>query len=142
MNDFTSKIEAVEHRWMRAWISRDDRDMKKLASRELIVLFGGERSSILDRPSWLDASTSRLRCKGYRFGVVYVRRHGGTAVFAAPVEFDVSLDGDTFMSRAFLTNVWQRSRVRRRWTAIERVITDVRAEAELPAAIKSLQHWR
>jgi hypothetical protein len=142
MNDFASKIEALEHRWMRAWINRDAGDMKKLASRDLIVLFGADRSSILDRPSWLDAATSRLRCTGYRFGTVYVRRHGGVAVFAAPVEFDVSLDGEALMKSAFLTNVWQRSKMTRRWNSIERVMTSPRGEAELPAAIKSLQHWR
>src|SRR5690349_14362763 len=142
MNDFASKIEALEHRWMRAWINRDDADMKKLASRDMIVLFGAERSAILDRPSWLDAATSRLRCKGYRFGTVYVRRHGSTAVFAAPVEFDVTLDGEVLMSAGFFTSVWKRSRVTRRWNLVERVITASRNEAELPAAIKSLQHWR
>jgi len=142
MNDFASKIEALEHRWMRAWINRDDADMKKLASRDLIVLFGGEKSAILDRPSWLDAVSSRLRCRSYRFGTVYVRRHGALAVFTAPVECEVSLDGQPLISRAFFTNVWRRSKVTRRWNVIERVLSAPREEPELPGAVKSLQLWR
>lgn len=142
MNDFASKIEALEHRWMRAWINRDDADMKKLASRDLIVLFGAEKSSILDRPSWLDAATSRLRCKGYRFGTVYVRRHGAIAVFTAPVECEVTLDGEPLMNGAFFTSVWRRSKVSRRWNVIERVISSPREEDGLASAVKSLQLWR
>ncbi len=142
MNDFASMIEALEHRWMRAWIHRDDADMKKLASRDLIVLFGAEPSSILDRPSWLDAATRRLRCSSYRFGPVYVRRHGRAAIFAASLECEVHFEGEPLMSRAFFTNVWLRSRISRRWHAVERVITAPRTEAGLPGAIKSLQHWR
>lgn len=142
MDDFASKIEALEHRWMRAWITRDTPDMKKQASRDLIVLFGADKSALLDRPSWLDAATSRLRCAGYRFGPVYVRRHGSIALFAAPVDLEVSIDGEPLMTRAFFTNVWRRSRLSRRWHVIERVISAPRVEAELPGAIKSLQHWR
>jgi hypothetical protein len=142
MDDFASKIEALEHRWMRAWINRDDRDMKQLASRDLIVLFGADKSAILDRPSWLDAATSRLRCAGYRFGPVYVRRHGRIALFSAPVDLEVSLDGAPLMTRGFFTNVWRRARVARKWHVVERVITTPRDEAGLPGAIKSLQHWR
>ncbi|MGX7952641.1 DUF4440 domain-containing protein [Tsuneonella sp. HG249] len=142
MDDFASRIEALEHRWMRAWMARDNADMKRLAARDLIVLFGADRSVILDRPSWLDAATTRLRCTGYRFGTVYVRRHGGVAMFAARVEIDVSLDGMPLMSAAFFADVWRRSRVSRRWHLIERVITSPRGESELPAAIQSLQHWR
>lgn len=142
MDDFASKIEALEHRWMRAWINRDTADMKKQASRDLIVLFGADKSAILDRPSLLDAATSRLRCKGYRFGTVYVRRHGGFALFAAPVDLDVSLDGEPLITRGFFTNVWRRSKIARKWHVVERVITTPRDEAELPGAIKSLQHWR
>lgn len=127
---------------MRAWINRDDADMKKLASRDFIVLFGADKSAILDRPSWLDAATSRLRCTGYRFGTVYVRRHGATALFAAPVDLEVSLDGQLLMKRAFFTDLWRRSNIRRRWSLIERVITHPRDEAVLPGAIKTLQHWR
>ena len=142
MNDFASQIEALEHRWMRAWINRDDADMKKQAARDMIVLFGADKSAILDRPSWLDAATTRLRCQGYRFGTVYVRRHGGTAIFAAPLDVEISFDGQALLNSAFFTNVWRLSKIGRKWHVIERVITSARAEKDLPATIKSLQHWR
>ncbi len=94
MNDFASRIEALEHRWMRAWIARDRKDMKALAARDLVVLFGGSHPVILDRVSWLDATEARLRCSGYRFGTIYVRRHGKSAIFAAPVHLDATVDGN------------------------------------------------
>lgn len=123
-------------------MNRDEGDMKKLAARGLIVLFGAERSAILDRPSWLDAATSRLRCAGYRFGTVYVRRHGAAAIFAAPAEVEVSFEGTPLITRAFFTNIWRRSKITRRWHTVERIISEPCAKADLPAAIKSLQHWR
>ena len=127
---------------MRAWIGRDNAEMKRLAARDLIVLFGADRSAILDRPSWLDAATTRLRCTGYRFGTVYVRRHGSVALFTAPAEIEVSLDSKPLAEAAFIADLWRRSKLSRRWHLVERVITSPRSETELPAAIKTLQHWR
>ncbi|WP_120715678.1 nuclear transport factor 2 family protein [Tsuneonella amylolytica] len=142
MDDFASRIEALEHRWMRAWIARNRGDMKELAARDMIVLFGADTPAILDRVSWLDATESRLRCGSYRFGAVYVRRHGKFAVFSAPVELDVSIDREPIMTRAMVTTVWRRTAVRRRWQAIERVIAGLADHADLPGAVRSMQLWR
>ena len=59
MSTFESTIEALEHQWMRAWMQRDRKAMKALASRDFIFLLGGVRAVILDRPSWLEAATGR-----------------------------------------------------------------------------------
>ena len=142
MDDFASRIEALEHRWMRAWIARERADMKALSSRELIVLFGGGKPAILDRASWLGAAESRLRCSGYRFGSVYVRRHGKAAVFAAPLELEATIDGGKVLGQAFVTALWIRTAVRRRWQRAEWVLAAQSADAELPGAIRSMQLWR
>ncbi len=142
MNEFSSRIEALEHRWMRAWIARDRADMKTLSSRDLIVLFGSEKSVILDRASWLDAAESRLRCTGYRFGNVYVRKLGKTAIFASPLDLDASIDGSPVLSKAFVTSLWSRTAVRRRWQRIECILTAQGSDAEVPGAIRSMQLWR
>ena len=142
MDEFSSRIEALEHRWMRAWIARNRADMKALSSRELIVLFGSEKPAILDRVSWLDATESRFRCTGYRFGNVYVRKLGKTAIFAAPVELEASIDSQPVLAKSFVTALWMRSAVRRRWHRIECVFSGQSADTDLPGAIRSMQLWR
>ena len=82
MDQFAAKIETLEHQWMRAWMQRDRKQMKALASRDFIFLLGSTKAAILDRPSWLEAATTRFKCESYRFGEVYVREHGGRAVAA------------------------------------------------------------
>ena len=142
MDDFASKIEALEHRWMRAWVNGDKTEMKGLASRDFIFLFASTAPKILDRASWLDAAPQRLRCQSYRFGNVYIRRHGRYAVFAAPVTLDATLDAKPLFADAFVTDVWQRSNVRRRWQLVERVLSPANADADLPGAVRSMQLWR
>ena len=142
MNDFTSKIEALELRWMRAWVNADRPEMKGLASRDFIFLFASTTPTILDRASWLDGALGRLRCDSFRFGNGYVRRHGAYAVFAAPVELKATLDGRALFEGAFVTDVWRRSKVRRRWQLVERTLVPTDSIAELPSAVRSLQLWR
>ena len=142
MDDFASKIEALEHRWMRAWVNGDKTEMKGLASRDFIFLFASNAPTILDRASWLEAAPTRLRCESYRFGNVYVSRHGSLAVFAAPVALKATLDQKPLFNDAFVTDVWKRSKVRRRWQLIERVLSPADAGADLPGAVRSMQLWR
>ena len=142
MNNFASKIEALEHRWMRAWIASNRTDMKILSSRDLIILFGADTPALLDRPSWLDAAETRLRCKSYHFGNVYVRKQGKIAIFAAPVDLEATIDGNAVLSKSFLSSMWMRSPLRRKWQLTERIVTSRNDDAHLPEAVRSMQHWR
>ena len=141
MDAFAAKIEALEHQWMRAWMHRDRKAMKALASRDFIFLFGSTKAAILDRPSWLDAATGRLRCDGYRFGEVYVRRHGTVALFACQAEIEAKLGAMEWSGPAWITDIWKRSRIRRNWHIVERVISRPDTDGDMPAAIRSLQLW-
>ena len=127
---------------MRGWIARERNELKALASRDLVVMFGTEKPVILDRASWLDATESRMRCSSYRFGPVYVRRHGKAAVFTAPVELDLTIDREPMLGKAFVTSLWQRTAVRRRWVSVERVFAGIADSAELHGAVRSMQLWR
>lgn len=142
MDDFASRIEALEHRWMRAWMQRDRNQMKALASRDFIFLLGSTNAAILDRTSWLEASTTRLRCKSYRFGEVYVRRHGPIAVFATQMTLEASMGEHDWSGQTWLTDLWRRSAVRRKWRLLERTISRPDPDEELPRAIRSMQLWR
>jgi hypothetical protein len=97
---------------------------------------------LLDRPSWLDAAETRLRCVGYQFGNDYVRKRGKFAVFASPVDLDTTLDGVVPLSKSFIYSIWHRTVVRRRWQLIKRMVTSRSHDPDLPRAIGSMQLWR
>ncbi|MXO59558.1 DUF4440 domain-containing protein [Altererythrobacter salegens] len=141
MDSFATKIETLEHQWMRAWIQRDRKAMKALASRDFIFLMGGTRAAILDRPSWLDG-IDRFRCESYRFGEVYVRRHGATAVFACQLTIEAKIGRHELSGQVWVTDLWQRGKVRRGWKLIERVLSRPDADETIPAEIRELQLWR
>lgn len=116
--------------------------MKMLSTRDLIILFGADTPAILDRPSWLDAAETRLRCTSYRFGNVYVRKQGKVATFAAPVDLEATIDGNSVLSKSFLSSLWMRSAVRRQWQLTECIVTSRAHDAHLPGAVRSMQLWR
>lgn len=142
MANFESTIEALEHQWMRAWIGRDRPGMKRLAARDFIFLLGSDQAAILDRASWLEAAGTRFVCDSYRFGTVYVRRHGAIAVFATAMTIEAQVDGAPLAGTVWVVDLWKRSRVRRRWTLLERTLSRPDTEATLPSAIRAMQLWR
>lgn len=142
MSSFESTIEALEHQWMRAWIQRDRKAMKALAARDFIFLLGSEKAAILDRASWLEAAGSRLTCDSYRFGTVYVRRHGKIAVFATAMTIDARIDAEPLTGQVWIVDLWKKAGVRRRWSLLERTVSRPDAELALPAAVRTMQLWR
>ena len=142
MDQFAAKIETLEHHWMRAWMQRDRKQMKALASRDFIFLLGSTKAAILDRPSWLEAATTRFKCEAYRFGEVYVRRHGATAVFACQATLEARMGAQEWSGPVWLTDLWQRSAVKRRWQIVERVISRPDGDEDMSAAIRDMQLWR
>lgn len=142
MDQFAAKIETLEHQWMRAWMQRDRKQMKALASREFIFLLGSTKAAILDRPSWLEAATTRFKCESYRFGEVYVRKHGGCAVFACQATLEAKMGARDWSGPVWITDLWQRSGIRRNWRIVERVISRPDTDADMPAAIRDMQLWR
>lgn len=142
MDDFSAKIEALEHQFMRAWMQRERNVMKSLAARDFIFLFGATKPVILDRASWLEAALTRLRCTGYRFDEVYVRRHGAVAVFGTRVGLEGSVGEHQWQGDAWMFDLWQKSRVGRRWKLTERSLSRVDTDDRLSGEIRSMQLWR
>ncbi|MBX9898630.1 MAG: nuclear transport factor 2 family protein [Qipengyuania sp.] len=142
MTTFESTIEALEHRWMRAWIQRDRKTMKAMAGRDFIFLLGSDRAAILDRASWLEAAGTRLLCDSYRFGSVYIRRHGGIAVFATGMTIEARIDGEPLSGTVWIVDLWKKSRLRRRWHLLERTVSRPDTDARLPGAVRAMQLWR
>jgi len=142
MDSFAARIETLEHQYMRAWMQRDRKAMKSLASRDFMFLLGSTRAAILDRPSWLEAAVSRFRCEGYRFGEVYVRRHGTLAVFACQLELEARMGTHEWSGKTWLTDLWTRSRIGRTWRLTERILSRPDSGEAMPNEIRQLQLWR
>jgi uncharacterized protein DUF4440 len=142
MADLAATIETAEHRFMRAWVNRDTRALKGMTSGSFVLLVGSTPPVMLDQRSWLDASGTRFDCSAYRFGTIYVRDHGSIALFAARVDLEAKLDGKDWSGPRWVTDLWRKGRVRRRWKLVERVMSRVEEDGEVPAAIRSMQLWR
>ena len=142
MADLTPVIETMENRWMRAWVNRDPKALKGITASSFIFLTGSRPPQILDRRSWLDAMGARFDCTSYRFSDIYVRDLGTVALFAARMELDATLDGNAWPRNAWVTDVWQKGRVRREWKLAQRILSRTDDSPDLPKAIRALQLWK
>lgn len=127
---------------MRAWIARDRKQMKALAARDFIFLLGATSAAILDRPSWLDAATTQFRCTSYRFGEIYVRKHGSVAVFACRLMLEAKMGENDWSGPTWITDLWRRSPIKRRWRIVERTISRPDTSPGMSDAIRAMQLWR
>lgn len=142
MADILPIIETLENRWMRAWVGGDVRTLKGLTSRNFRLVIGSKPSVLLDAKSWLDASGSRFTCRSYRFGDLYARNLGPVSVFATQLDLEANIDGHDWSGRVWVTDLWRKSGIRRSWRMVERVMSRPEEDAQVPAAIRSLQLWR
>ena len=141
MADLAPVIETLEHRWMRAWVNRDAKAIKAITARDFILLTGSKPPAILDRPSWLDAATTRYLCSSYRFGDIDVRQHGNIAVFATQLELKATMDDHDWSGPLWVADVWRKKRIGG-WKLVQRVLSRTDENPKLPAAIRSLQLWK
>ena len=135
-------IETLENRWMRAWINGDIKTLKSLTARNFRMVMGSRPAAILDTPSWLEAATTRYVCKSYRFGDIYVRDVGSVAVFATQMTIRATMDDQDWSGDYWVTDIWRKSRVRRQWQMVERILSRPDSDRQYAAGIKSLQLWR
>lgn len=142
MADLAPEIETMENRFMRAWAQRDLPVLKSLTARRFHLVVGSAPPVMLDGPSWLEAAAKRFLCTGYRFSDLYVRDLGPMAIFAAQLELKATLDKEDWSGRFWVTDLWRKGRIRRRWRMVERVLARVENEPQVPAAIRSMQLWR
>lgn len=143
MADTLSILEMMENRWMRAWVGRDARTLKALTSPQFRMVVGSKPCVILDAASWLEAATSRYLCTSYRFGdSIYARDLGSVAVFATHIDIQASIDRSDWSGQLWVTDLWRKTKVRRNWRMIERVLSRPEESPQVSAAIRSLQLWR
>lgn len=141
MADLSPIIETLEHRWMRAWVGRDVKTLKAITSRRFRLVVGSKPSVMLDQKSFIEAVPDGFECSSYRFGDIYVRDLGGLAIFATQLELTATIGGEDFSGPLWVTDLWRKSKVRRKWTLVERVLSKPEDRASIPAAVRSLQLW-
>ena len=142
MADLSAVIETMEHRWMRAWVVGDTAVLKAMTARNFRMVMGSKPCAILDYKSWIEAAPKRFVCQSYRFGDIYVRSVGGLVIFATQLELKATMDGADWSGRYWVTDLWRKGKVRRKWVMVERVISRPEDNKDVPAAIRSLQLWR
>ena len=142
MADLLPVIETMEHRWMRAWIGRDLRTLRALTSRNFMMLVGSKPPVILDARSWLEAAGARYQCTGYQFGDIYARELGSVVLFASSLDIQAVVDGQDWSGRLWVTDLWRKTAVRRRWRMVQRVLARPEDNGQVPNAIRALQLWR
>ena len=142
MADLLPIIETMENRWMRAWVNRDAKALKALTTRDFILLTGSKPPVILDASSWVEAATTRWLCSSYRFGDLYVREVGGLAWFASPLDLKAKMDGHDWSGKVWVVDLWRKGKIRRGWRLAHRSVSRIDDNADVPAAIRSLQLWR
>jgi len=142
MADLHPIIETLERQWMRAWVSGDAKALKALTARNFRMVVGAKPSVILDAKSWVEAATTRYLCSAYRFGDIYVRDLGPVTVFATQLSLEATMDGHDWSGTYWVTDVWRKSRVRRNWRMVERMVSRPDEGKDVSAAIRSLQLWR
>ncbi|MEP3051224.1 MAG: nuclear transport factor 2 family protein [Erythrobacter sp.] len=141
MGDFSTKIKTIEHRMMRAWVRRDQRELRSVLGRNFMMIVGAGQSQLLDRPSFLEAAEGRLSCSSYSFREVVVRKHGSCAWFAAGVDLEMRLGARDWSGKFWLTDMWRKGKFGRTWKLVERSLSRIDPEEALPAAIQNLQLW-
>jgi hypothetical protein len=135
-------IETLERSYMRAWITADAKALKALTARNFRMVIAAKPSVILDYKSWVEAATTRYLCSSYRFGDIYVRDLGAMTIFATRLEIEATMDGHDWSGEYWITDLWRKSRLRRNWRLVERVISRPEENPDAAAAIRSLQLWR
>ncbi|WP_338245140.1 nuclear transport factor 2 family protein [Aurantiacibacter hainanensis] len=141
MDTFAARLETLEHQWMRAWMRGDRKLMKEVAARDFVLLLGSGKATILDRVSWLEAATTRLHLHSYRFGDIYVRRHGRVGLFACQMEMEARLGDHDWSGTVWVTDLWRASRLRQGWKLVERVMSRPDGDDALREEMKKLQLW-
>ncbi len=142
MGDIVAEIETLEHRFMRAWMRRELGEIRRLASRDFMMIAAAEPPQLLDRPSFVEAVAGPLSCDGFRFHEVCVRKHGRFAWFTCRADLELRIGGRDWSGKFWISDLWKKGRIKRNWNIIERSLARTDKNEAISGAIRELQLWR
>ncbi len=141
MADIPNLIQEREQRFLASWMRRDTGDLKKLVSRDCVLVFGTTPLEVLDRASFVSAAERDFRCLGFRGGEGVARRYGNTAWYAGAAELELKLGMRAWQDRFMITGLWQKFTFGG-WKLVERGLSPVSDQQALADSVRRLQMWR
>ena len=141
MADTAALIEAQELSLMQAWMHGDADALKKLVSRDFMMMIGSNPPELLDRPSLLAAADNGFRLLGFRLGKAIVRTYGRSVWYTAGARLDLELGGKDWSGNFLLTDLWRKHRIGG-WKLSERTLSQATADDGIAGRIGALQQWR
>ena len=142
MAESDGRIEALEHGLMRAWAGGDRKLLRQGLSRRFRLVVAAAPPVLLDRKSMLDAAGDRWLLADYRFSAVYTRETDGLGIFAAELEMEGAIYGRPISGRWWMTDLWCKSTLGRRWRLVDRQLARLDTDRTLSDAVRALQLWR
>ena len=141
MADVAGEIEALQLRFMRAWVAGDGKEAKKLLARDFTAMIGTLPPQLLDRPSYLAAMGSGFACTRFALREVFVRRHGKAAWLAVGAELDLRLGGKEWSGPFLLSGLWRKGAIGG-WKLAEFSLARLDQADGLAAGVSKLQLWK
>lgn len=141
MAETAAEIEALALTAMRAWVAGDGKAMKKLTTRDFMMLVGSTPPQLLDRPSFLAAMARGFACTRFTFREVIVRVYGKSAWFVAGAELELALGGKVWSGGFMVTDLWRKGTIGG-WKLAERSLARLDGDDCIAPAIARLQLWK
>ncbi len=141
MAETAAEIEALALTAMRAWVAGDGKAMKKLTTRDFMMLVGSTPPQLLDRPSFLAAMERGFACTRFTFREVIVRAYGKSAWFVAGAELELAFGGKVWSGGFMMTDLWRKGTIGG-WKLAERGLARLDGDDSIAPAIARLQLWK
>ncbi len=141
MGNVTGEIEALQLRFMRAWVAGDGKEAKKLLARDFTAMIGTLPPQLLDRPSFLAALDRGFACTKFTLREVYVSQHGKVAWLAAGAELDLRLGLQAWSGPFLLSGLWRKGAIGG-WKLAELSLGRLEEADGFAAAVSKLQLWK
>ncbi len=137
-----AEIEALALTAMRAWVARDAKAMKKLTTRDFLMLVGSTPPQLLDRPSFLAALPQSFACTRFTFREVIARQHRDAAWFVAGAELDLALGGRAWTGSFLVSALFRKSAWSSKLLLADLSLARQDPDRDLAAAVSRLQLWK
>lgn len=137
-----AEIEALALGAMRAWVAGSPKDMKKLTTRDFMMLIGSTPPQLLDRPSFLAAMDRGFACTRFAFREVIARRHRDAGWFVAGADLDLKLGNRAWTGAFLVSALFRKSMWSNKMLLADLSLARLDADTAIAPAISQLQLWK
>lgn len=137
-----AEIEALALGAMRAWVAGDAKAMKKLTTRDFLMLVGSTPPQLLDRPSFLAAMEGGFGCTRFAFREVIARRHRDAAWFVAGAELDLALGRRAWTGAFLVSALFRRGAWSKTFRLADLSLARLDPDQDIAGAVSRLQLWK